>query len=126
MTANATVAISTDKNNDRGSYQYLVFWFKGASSGTAPGLRFQLASGGTIANYFDINGITSGVEWTPAVTTGGSYSTTAISVAAWTKVKVDLTTVAWPVGTDFKDYSLTFRTRSGGTHDWYVDSFMFE
>lgn len=133
VTSSATVPITTTKFNAiPAGMTKLVFWFKGTTSGTAPGLRIQVASGGTVANYYDINGIVSGTTLTRTVTTGGSYSTTPINVTEWTRVELDLTGVAWDVtptdGIDqtIVDYAFTFRVRSPSSHDWYIDGIHFE
>lgn len=126
VTANTTYQFVDINMNSAGANQYITFMFKGTVSGTAPGLRFQVASGGSVVNYYDLNGIVSGSTLTVNPTTGGTYSTTAINVGTWTKVRLNLTGVNWTPNSGTSDFVLRFRVRTTSTHDWYIDDIKFE
>lgn len=141
QSSNVTVPLTTVKFNPKGSITKLVFWFKGTTSGSttaaSPAIRIQVASGGTVKNYYDLQGIVSGTDYAPAATVGGTYATTAINVSAWTKVTLDLSSVVWDNSTTtsatetITDYSFTFRVRGSSAtvyslHDWYIDDIHFE
>lgn len=112
--------------------KYLTFRFKGSAAGEAPGLRFQVASGGSERNYFDLNGIVSGTDYEPPCTVGVVYSKQAFEVDEWTLVKLNLESVEWDdtatadtMETGPWDYPLMVRVRSPSVHGWYVDDFRF-
>ena len=122
---------SANMNNNSGR-RYLTFYFRGTVSGVNPGLRFQVGSGGSYANYFDLNSIIPGTTTTLTPNTGGNYPVTAINVPEWTKVRLDLSTVNWAPSGAITAYPLRFRTRQQITgmpatrHDWMIDEVRFE
>lgn len=125
VSSSLTVPMTTSKFFAPAGKTKLTFWFKGSASGAAPGLRIQLAAGGTVVNYYDLNAIVSGTTLTLNPTAGGAYPTNAINVPVWTKVVLNLTGVNWG-GLSMSDYVFTFRVRSTSTHDWYIDDVQFE
>ena len=125
VSSSLTVPMTSSRFLPPGTATKLSFWFKGSASGSAPGLRIQVAAGGTVVNYYDLNAIVSGTELRLSPTAGGTYPTAPISVGQWTKVVLDLTGVNWG-GRSPTDYSFTFRVRSGSVHDWYIDDIRYE
>lgn len=125
VSSSLTVPMTSTTFSAPGSATKLSFWFKGSASGTAPGLRVQVAAGGTVVNYYDLNSIVSGTTLYLNPTAGGTYSTKAISVGQWTKVVLNLSGVNWG-GLDITAYKFTFRVRAPSTHDWYIDDIRYE
>ncbi|GAB6090048.1 hypothetical protein [Spirochaeta dissipatitropha] len=130
-TGNTTVTIplSGEKFNDPADAEVLSFWFKGQVLGSAPGLRFQLAGGGSSANYYDLNGIVEGYTYSlQQPSTGGVFSDLCISIQDWTRVELSLSDVNWssPEGSKAEDYILKIRVRNSSEHDWYIDDIRFE
>lgn len=106
----------------------LVFYFKGSTAGTAPGLRVQLGAGASNRCYYDLNAMESGQALRVEASTGGSYSTKAIEAAQWTRVELELAnlrTSADPADS-LGNYTFQFRVRAGGIHDWGLDFIHFE
>jgi hypothetical protein len=131
-----TIGLTNPKTyfNSNAGYTYLTFWFKGTVTGDNPALRIQVASGGTVANYYDLNGIAENQVNTLTVKSGGTFPTTPINITNWTKVRLNLTGVNWTPGTDATGHQFTIRIRRGLTssshvqtdHDWVIDHIQFE
>ena len=113
-------------------YTYLTFWFKGTVSGDNPALRIQVASGGNVPNYYDLNGIEENQVNMLTVKSGGTFPTTPISITNWTKVRLNLTGVNWTPGSDASSHQFKIRIRRGSSsqvptdHDWAIDHIQFE
>lgn len=124
-----TIPLSGETFNDPGDAEIISFWFKGQVDGSAPGLRFQLAGGGSSANYFDLNGIVEGYTYRlQQPSTGGVFSEVCINIGDWTRVELSLSDIDWDSadGNMPEDYKLKIRVRNSSQHDWYIDDIRFE